>query len=58
MGLAAAHAFVDAGATVALADVNENAICSATEKLVVAGRKAIAVRCNVADEKEVDPTVQ
>jgi NAD(P)-dependent dehydrogenase (short-subunit alcohol dehydrogenase family) len=27
-------------------------------KLVVAGRKAIAVRCNVADEKEVDPMVQ
>jgi NAD(P)-dependent dehydrogenase (short-subunit alcohol dehydrogenase family) len=53
MGLATARAFADAGAAVALADVNENAVRSAAEELVSAGYKAIAVRCNVADEAEV-----
>jgi NAD(P)-dependent dehydrogenase (short-subunit alcohol dehydrogenase family) len=53
MGLATARAFADAGAAVALADVNENAVRSAAEELVSAGYKAIAIRCNVADEAEV-----
>ena len=53
MGLATARAFADAGAAVVLADVNENAVRSAAEELVSAGHKAIAVRCNVADEAEV-----
>jgi NAD(P)-dependent dehydrogenase (short-subunit alcohol dehydrogenase family) len=37
MGLATARAFADAGAAVALADVNENAVRSAAEELVSAG---------------------
>ena len=37
----------------ALADVHENAVRSAAEELVVAGHKAIGIRCNVADEAEV-----
>src|SRR6266478_3589001 len=53
MGLTTARAFAEAGAAVALADVNENAVRSATEEIVAAGHKAIAVRCNVADEAEV-----
>src|SRR5256714_13795411 len=53
MGLTTARAFAEAGAAVALADVNENAVRSAAEELVSAGHKAIAVRCNVADEAEV-----
>ena len=53
MGLTTARAFAEAGAAVALADVNENAVRSAAEELVSTGHKAIAVRCNVADEAEV-----
>src|SRR5438128_2197934 len=57
MGLVTARAFAEAGAAVALADVNEKAIRSAAEELVAAGHKAIAVRCNVADEAEVKAMV-
>src|SRR5258707_15221841 len=53
MGLVTARAFAEAGAAMALADVNENAVRSAAEELVSAGHKAIGVRCNVADEAEV-----
>jgi NAD(P)-dependent dehydrogenase (short-subunit alcohol dehydrogenase family) len=53
MGLMTARAFAEAGAAVALADVHENAVRSAAEELVVAGHKAIGIRCNVADEVEV-----
>jgi NAD(P)-dependent dehydrogenase (short-subunit alcohol dehydrogenase family) len=58
IGLATARAFAEAGAAVALADVNENAVRSAAEELVSAGHKAIAVRCNVADEAEVAAMVE
>src|SRR5438105_6625106 len=53
MGLVTARAFAEAGAAVALADVNESAVSSAAEELVAAGHKAIGIRCNVADEAEV-----
>jgi NAD(P)-dependent dehydrogenase (short-subunit alcohol dehydrogenase family) len=53
MGLATARAFAEAGASVALADVNESAVRSAVEELVSTGHNAIAVRCNVAEEAEV-----
>src|SRR5258706_2122055 len=53
MGLTTARAFAEAGAAVALADVNESAVSSAAEELVTAGHKAIGVRCNVADEADV-----
>jgi NAD(P)-dependent dehydrogenase (short-subunit alcohol dehydrogenase family) len=58
MGLATARAFAEAGAAVALADVQENAVRSAVEELVSAGHKAIAIRCNVADETEVAAMVE
>jgi NAD(P)-dependent dehydrogenase (short-subunit alcohol dehydrogenase family) len=58
MGLATARAFAEAGAAVALADVQENAVRSAAEELVSAGHKAIAVRCDVADEAEVAAMVE
>ena len=57
MGLATAKAFAEAGASVVLADVNEAAACSAAEKLVAAGHKGIAVRCDVADEVQVKAMV-
>src|SRR5207245_1504431 len=53
MGLVTAKAFAEAGAAVALADVNENSVRSEAEKLAAAGHKAIGIRCNVADEAEV-----
>ena len=53
MGLATAKAFAEAGAAVVLADVNEDAARAAAEQLTAAGRRAIAVRCDVADDAEV-----
>ncbi len=53
IGLATARAFAEAGAAVALADVNETAVRAAAAALVSAGHTAMAVRCNVANEAEV-----
>src|SRR5258706_3102057 len=53
MGLTTARAFAEAGAAVALADVNESAVSSAAEELVAAGHMAIGIRCDVADEADV-----
>src|SRR5437588_3459099 len=58
MGLATAKAFAEAGAAVVLADIHENAVRSAAEELVSAGHKAIAVRCNVADEADVAAMIE
>src|SRR3989442_879644 len=58
MGLATAKAFAEAGAAVALADVNEAGVRSAAEDLVAAGHKAIGIRCDVADEAEVAAMVE
>src|SRR6266478_3628051 len=58
MGLATARAFAEAGAAVALADVNEAAVRSAAEDLAAAGHKAIGIPCNVADEAEVAAMVE
>ena len=53
MGLAAARAFADAGAAVVLADVKEEAVQAAAERLVAAGHKAIALTCDVSDDAQV-----
>jgi NAD(P)-dependent dehydrogenase (short-subunit alcohol dehydrogenase family) len=53
MGLATAQAFADAGTAVVLADVNEDAMKAAAEKLVGAGYKALAIRCDVSDDAQV-----
>jgi len=58
IGLATAKAFAEAGAAVMLADVHEDAVLSAVEELVAASHKAIAVRCDVADEAEVAAMVE
>lgn len=58
MGLATAKAFADAGAAVALADVNEAAVRSASDGLIAAGHKAIGICCDVADEAEVAAMVE
>src|SRR6266702_4371674 len=58
MGLATAKAFAEAGAAVLLADIGEHAVRSAAEELVSAGQKAIAARCNVAEEAEVAAMIE
>ena len=58
IGLAAAKAFAEAGASVTLADVDEMAVQAAAKELTAAGHKAIAVKCNVAVEAEVAAMVE
>jgi NAD(P)-dependent dehydrogenase (short-subunit alcohol dehydrogenase family) len=58
MGLATARAFAEAGAAVVLADFKEDAVKAATAELVAAGHKAIAVRCDVADDDQVATMVE
>jgi len=53
MGLATAQAFAEAGAAVVLADFKEDAVKAAAQKLVTAGHKALAVRCDVSDDAQV-----
>ena len=53
MGLATAQAFAEAGAAVVLADFKEDAVKAAAQKLVTAGHKALAVRCDVSDDVQV-----
>jgi NAD(P)-dependent dehydrogenase (short-subunit alcohol dehydrogenase family) len=43
---------------VALADIHEEAARSAAEELVAAGHKALAIRCDVADERQVAAMVE
>ncbi len=57
IGLATAKAFAEAGAAVALVDINEKIVQSLVDELVAAGYKAIAIRCNVADELDVEQMV-
>jgi 3-oxoacyl-[acyl-carrier protein] reductase len=56
LGLAIAQAFVAEGASVVLADMNEEQVQSAALSLGV-GDRAIGVRCNVTDEDDVDALV-
>jgi NAD(P)-dependent dehydrogenase (short-subunit alcohol dehydrogenase family) len=58
MGLATATAFAEAGASVALADRNLEAVQAVTAELVAAGHKAIAIACDVADEAQVAAMVE
>src|SRR3954454_1268178 len=58
MGLATAQAFAEAGAAVVLADVREDLVKAEAQKLVDAGQKAIAVRCDVSDDGQVAAMVE
>lgn len=58
IGLAAAQAFAAEGAAVALVDINESAVRTATERLIAAGHKAIAIGCDVSDEAQVKTMVE
>lgn len=58
MGLATAQAFAEAGAAVVLADFREDIVTREAQKLVDAGRRAIAERCDVRDDLEVEAMVK
>src|SRR6266478_8070325 len=58
MGLATAKAFAEAGAAVVLADNREEAAHAAAKNLLAGGHRALAVRCDVADEKQVAAMVE
>ena len=57
MGLATAQAFAEAGAAVVLADFKEDTVQAEARKLVAAGHKVIAVRCDVSDDAQVEQMV-
>ena len=57
LGLATAKAFAASGASVALADWNERAVRSAAEELNAQGHKALAIRCDVSDDTQVEAMV-
>src|SRR5215210_5374062 len=58
LGLATAKAFAESGASVVLADWNEKAVRSAAEELAAQGHKALAIRCDVADDAQVEAMVE
>ncbi|MFD3655298.1 SDR family NAD(P)-dependent oxidoreductase [Streptomyces sp. NPDC058620] len=57
MGLAAARAFAEAGAAVALADIDEAAVSAAAKELTDAGHQVLALVCDVTDEDQVAAAV-
>src|SRR4030088_1602230 len=58
LGLATAKAFAESGASVVLADWNEQTVRSAAEEPAAQGRKALAIRCDVADDAQVEAMVE
>src|SRR5271169_6792454 len=58
LGLATAKAFAESGAAVVLADWNEKAVHAAAEELAGKGHKTLAIRCDVADDAQVEATVE
>jgi len=57
LGLATAKAFAQSGASVVLADTNEKAVHSAAEELSAQGHKTLAIKCDVADDAQVEAMV-
>jgi NAD(P)-dependent dehydrogenase (short-subunit alcohol dehydrogenase family) len=49
---------LEQGASVALADWNEGAVLAAAEGMIAQGHKAIAIRCDVADDAQVEAMVK
>jgi NAD(P)-dependent dehydrogenase (short-subunit alcohol dehydrogenase family) len=58
LGLATAKAFAQSGASVVLADTNERAAQVAAEEMLAQGNKALAIRCDVADDTQVETMVE
>jgi NAD(P)-dependent dehydrogenase (short-subunit alcohol dehydrogenase family) len=58
MGLVTARAFAEAGAAVVLADLDVEATRLAASELSAGGTRTLAVRCNVAEEREVGALIE
>jgi len=58
LGLATARAFAESGASVVLADWNEEAAQSAAKALAHKGHKTLAIRCDVSDDPQVEAMVK
>lgn len=58
LGLATAEAFAKAGASVALADANGDAVTQQAERLAAEGYKTLAITCDVTDEAQVKAMVE
>lgn len=58
IGLATAKAFAEAGAAVALADINGAAAQMAADALTAKGHNAIGLGCDVADLDQVEAMVK
>src|ERR1700744_4380608 len=58
LGLAAAKAFAEAGASVVLADWNEKEVQAAAKDLADQGHKILAIRCDVSDDPQVEAMVK
>lgn len=57
MGRAAAQAFAEAGAAVALVDINQEQVDNAAADLTGRGLKTLAIQCDVTDEDQVAAAV-
>lgn len=57
IGFAAARAYAEAGASVALADLSDDVLIRVTEQLKSEGYNAIAIVCNVSDDTQVEAMV-
>lgn len=57
LGLAAAQAFARSGAAVVLADSDEASVVAAAKDLVAQGHRALAIRCDVAEDLQVESMV-
>ena len=58
IGLATVKAFAESGAAVVLADINTDALRTASEELTGAGHRAIGITCDVADEVQAAAMIQ
>jgi NAD(P)-dependent dehydrogenase (short-subunit alcohol dehydrogenase family) len=57
LGHATAKAFAESGASVVLADANEEAVRSAAEEMSALGHKTLAIHCDVADDTQVESMI-
>ena len=58
LGLATAKAFAESGAAVVLADWHEQTVRAAAEALIAKGHRALAIRCDVSDDAQVEAMVR
>ena len=57
LGLATAKAFAEAGASIVLADWNEQSVRAAAEEITAKGIKTLAIRCDVSNDNDVEAMV-